>query len=222
MKHLVEYLLKNDKAAITKVTKQGQNALHWAALAGQADVCDDMVSFVEANPTGDPAIDKIIESIDSTGASPLLCACKSGGDPDTILRLIKHKGMIEQPDNEGWSPLRWAARYGRVDAAQVLLDAKCDPMSSDRKAKTALHWAAAAGHEEMCKLLLDYKASINAMTREHKRGPLHGAAQNGHAATVGLLISHPDCDVKAQDFEGGTAFFHRLLPRTRPLAACLP
>ena len=94
MKHLVEYLRKNDKAAITKVTKQGQNALHWAALAGQANVCDDMVSFVKDYPTGDPAIDKIIESIDSTGASPLLCACKSGGDPDTILRLIKHKGML--------------------------------------------------------------------------------------------------------------------------------
>merc|ERR1719453_2589326 len=146
------------------------------------------MEFVKNNPSHFDDVENIKDSIDGTGATPLLCACKSTGDPATIRRIIREKADVEKPDNEGWSPLRWAARYGRLKAAEVLIMEGADIHGSDRKAKTALHWAAASGHDEMCKLLLDKKAAVNAKTREHQRVALHGAAQNGHASTVAVLI----------------------------------
>lgn len=91
-----------------------------------------------------------INGRNSEGRTLLLVA----RDPAVARWLIDHGADVNVFSNEGFTPLMDAARFGRVDMVQVLIDRKADlNLRSKPSNQTALELAAQAGHEEVAGML---------------------------------------------------------------------
>ena len=62
-------------------------------------------------------------------------------------------------DVGGWTPLHKAAKAGRADVVEALLQCGANPDTATKLGETALIKAAKYGHESSCLSLLRWKAS---------------------------------------------------------------
>lgn len=81
-----------------------------------------------------------------------------------------------------------AARNGKADEVQALLEEGMALDTSVKWEKTALMEAAWAGQEEMVKMLIEAGAEINRSSATEKGNALYGAAWEGHTAVVKMLV----------------------------------
>ncbi len=97
-----------------------------------------------------------------------LHAAVMGNYPDVVQRLIDAGAELNLTDRQwdsrrqGWSPLMYAACYGRTAIAQQLLQAGADANITDRDGQTPLMIAANAGHTAVALLLLEAGATLSA------------------------------------------------------------
>jgi len=124
--------------------------------------------------------DRGVDSMITTGASPLLRAAK-GMDAPAIALLLKHGALPNLPNNTGITPTMAAAGLGSVDAdtrgwfntpdvqqrsiasLDLLLKAGGEiNAKGGRSQQTPLHGAAFWGWNDVCKFLIDHGADINA------------------------------------------------------------
>jgi uncharacterized protein len=75
------------------------------------------------------------------------------GDLPRVEELIKTGADINQQDDQGWTPLNWAAGKGDASLVRSLLDANADLFLVGRDQRTSYVIALAAGHAEVAKLL---------------------------------------------------------------------
>ena len=61
---------------------------------------------------------------------------------------------VEAEDNEGCTPLTWAAREGHAAVARALLQAGAGLTHCDNEGRAALHWAASGGHAAAVHVIL--------------------------------------------------------------------
>ncbi len=88
-----------------------------------------------------------------------LHACAQAEHP-YMLRLSLAAGAVPDAlDGQGWTPLAYAARKGRTEAAGLLLSAGASPTGSP--CARPLHIAAWNGHAELCRMLLDAGAPVD-------------------------------------------------------------
>ncbi len=106
-------------------------------------------------------------------------------------------------DDTGQTPLGYAASFGNVEMAQILIKYSAPVDRRDQFGDTPLHWAAQRGSVEIVQLLLDAKATVDA---QNKQGvtPLMMAASRGQAAAVRLLLKR-GADPRKQDYTGRDA-----------------
>lgn len=92
----------------------------------------------------------------SNGQFPLHLAAREGHADICRLLLDQSKGAgKDQPDKYSeWTPLFHAARQGHLSAAQVLLEAGCDPHTTDDVGLTAAFYAAWYGYIPCMEALL--------------------------------------------------------------------
>lgn len=97
---------------------------------------------------------------------------------------------VDERSADGFSALHLAAFFGRTDAVRFLLARGADPnlWATGDLIVQPLHSAVAGGHEEVARLLVDAGAEVGTAQREGYT-PLMGAAQNGLATTVALLLA---------------------------------
>jgi ankyrin repeat protein len=110
----------------------------------------------------------------STGATPLLLACKSG-DIDAIKLLLKYKALVNLPNSTGVTPLMAAAGMGHsfnptrgryktdaqaAEAVTLVKDAGGEVNSHAAGGLTALHAAAEHGWNETVKVLVADGAAL--------------------------------------------------------------
>jgi ankyrin repeat protein len=124
-----------------------------------------------------------------------------------LLKLFKGKAVdIGAMDEDGRTPLLWAAMKGHEAVVELLLDSgKVDANTNarDKDGRTPLLWAATMGHEAVVKLLLD-SDKVDADTKdEDGRTPLWYAVTNRHEAVVKLLLDSGKVDTDAEDIEYG-------------------
>lgn len=154
----------------------------------------------------------------------LLRAAKSGAHLDVSIILEEGAETDWVEDDEGMTALHFAAQFGHLRTAEILLDAgadieaKCDAFGDEwvvrsEKGRTPLVWAAAGRdcpriQERMCKLLLDRGADPNARNISW-RTALQEAAMSVRyhnidpRPTIQLLLKH-GAFVNASDKEGWT------------------
>ena len=89
----------------------------------------------------------------------LIDAVKAG-DQSTIEELIESGTDLNQQDEQGWTPLNWAAGKGDSASVKLLLDKSADPFKVGRDQRTPYKIALAAGHIEVVNLLRDAEARV--------------------------------------------------------------
>lgn len=68
---------------------------------------------------------------------------------------------IHQQDEQGWTPLSWAAGKGNVEVVRLLLDRGADVFRVGRDQRTPYKIALAAKHVDVARLLKETEKSVN-------------------------------------------------------------
>ena len=102
-----------------------------------------------------------------------------------MVQFLNAGADINQRDSEGYTPLHWAAYYGRVDAAQLLLDRGANPEIGDNSGRTALEVAIYYRHPNVAQHLVEKGANVNARDQDGWT-PLDYAAYNRDLASTAL------------------------------------
>ena len=104
----------------------------------------------------------------------------AAGEVAVVRRRLTEGWEIEDRSDDGFTPLHFAAYFGRLEVARLLLELGADPnaVASNGSRVTPLHSAVSARHRDLAGLLLALGASANAV---QKGGwtPLHAAAHDG-------------------------------------------
>jgi ankyrin repeat protein len=140
-----------------------------------------------------------------TGPAPTaLGAAAAANDTDTLRRLIAEGHAPDEADENGVTPLMWAARAGALDAIAALIDAGADVNARDTSNRwTPLLHAIHTHAAPAVALLLDRGADANLPTPGGLT-PLLMAADDPEPAMVASLLAH-SADVRAQGPGGATA-----------------
>jgi uncharacterized protein len=112
---------------------------------------------------------------------------------------------IDERSADGFTALHLAAFFGRPAVTRLLLDRGADPnpWATGDLYVQPLHSAVAGGHEDVAEMLIHGGADVDAAQRQGYT-PLMGAAQNGLASTVQLLLAR-GADPKARNEDVLTA-----------------
>src|SRR4051812_20221966 len=104
--------------------------------------------------------------------------CAELGYTAHLRLLIELGAFLDQPENDGSTPLHWAARTGQADLIRMILQAghgDCNRL--DKSGWAPLSLAIERGHEAVVRLLLDKGADIELKGKGQM--PLLWAAEQG-------------------------------------------
>ena len=122
------------------------------------------------------------------------------GDLVKIRELLeKDPALVNAKDENGRTPLHWAARAGNLEVLRYLVDKGADPNALDNNGVASLHILARSGQPEAARLLIEKGADID-IKDPVKLTPLNMAAESGLEAMVKLLIE------KGADIENKHAY----------------
>ena len=144
--------------------------------------------------------------------------CMSHFSIDLIESLEDVETTVNAICENGATPLHYAARNGKLQVVQWLVEREADVAAKDSDERwTALHFAAMEEHTDVVALLLDNMDDADVATMD-KNGltALHRAAMRGHGNVVTLVQNRmkevwarAGVDVAAKDEYGWTAL-HRV------------
>ena len=118
---------------------------------------------------------------------PLWAAASWRNDVEKVkAHLAAGTDADEVDDWTGKTPLHYAAEYGNLEIAGLLIDAGANVRHIDDDKATALHHAAVGGFVDVAKLLLAHGANINAKDKRAET-PMDGAVFFGHTPVTDLL-----------------------------------
>lgn len=183
----VNFLLSKG-SAINQQDSTGQTALHWAAVRGSLPVIETLLRN-DAN----------IDIKDNRGYTACHVAAQYGQTAALYHLALKWGVDIDAPDNDGRTPIHWAAYKGFADTIRLLLVLDARYSAPDKEGCTPLHWAAIKGNGEACTVLLQ-GGSINVLNQKDVTGmtPAQLAVEKGHRY-LGLHLS----EYKKKNDQGG-------------------
>ena len=92
-------------------------------------------------------------------------------------------------DDDGWTPLHYAALGGSKETAKLLIVEGVDVNTKNDEGETALHQAAHGGHKEVAELLIANDADVNAR-KKNGYTPLDEANWRNNQEIADLLREH--------------------------------
>jgi ankyrin repeat protein len=114
------------------------------------------------------------------------------GHKDIISELLKRGARVDIADEDGRTPLHWAAIKGKNDACIVLIgQGRCNVNAGARDGCTPLHEAARSfrvGNKDTVACLLQRGARVNAQSRTGQTA-LHLSATVGNVECIELLLA---------------------------------
>ncbi|KAI9255531.1 hypothetical protein BY458DRAFT_519896 [Sporodiniella umbellata] len=116
----------------------------------------------------------------------------SSGDLEKVLHYLntqKESIDINAKDQDGTTPLIYAACFGKYEVAHALLTAGAKVESQDAHGWTALMWATTNHHESLVKLLLDHGASPQTKSAKG-RTVLDFAKEETHSNIADILANN--------------------------------
>eukprot|EP00041_Stephanoeca_diplocostata_P027127 m.742593 g.742593 ORF g.742593 m.742593 type:complete len:1300 (-) comp23119_c0_seq3:98-3997(-) len=197
-------LLIESGADVDAVDDEGRSALLWAIHSDRPKVVAYLLKK-NCDPT----------RIDNDGKTFLhLCMrCKSTKVYNQCVKYVEVDSVKNKVDALHMTPLHWAAYYGTLEHAKLLVRLGADPSLVDLEGKTPLHYAVTTTNVALLKLLLNSVNSgnaagnideiVNAVDQEG-RTALHVAVGIGNVSMCEALLAIPGCIVDAQDVHGRT------------------
>uniref|UniRef100_UPI00398F4B06 ankyrin repeat domain-containing protein 55 n=1 Tax=Pristiophorus japonicus TaxID=55135 RepID=UPI00398F4B06 len=144
---------------------------------------------------------------DKNGRLPLHAATAEN-NVRLLAVLLQQTTMCEinHQDNEGMTPLHWAAFHNRPQHVQALLQKGADPTLVDKDFKTALHWAVQSGNRVMTSIILDHHLSPSIINYDDENGKtsVHIAAAAGYSDIIYELARIPECNLQPLDVDDRT------------------
>ncbi|CAI7747352.1 unnamed protein product [Closterium sp. NIES-53] len=175
---IATYLL--DKGAdVNAKDRSGQTALHWAAVRGGIAVADVLLQRGAD-----------VEVADSHGYRTTHVAAQYGQTAFLYHIVATWGGLADTTDNDGRTPLHWAAYKGFADPIRLLLF--CDAYLSrpDKEGCTPLHWAAIRGNLDAVTLLVQAGSKDDLIATDSTGSmPAQLASDKGHRH-VALFLSN--------------------------------
>jgi ankyrin repeat protein len=167
-----------------------------------------LFAAVEGGPVG------VIEVTD-TAAQPKLLQTQSA-EPEqswtaTVESLLANGADIEARNEDGSTPLDWAASFAQTDVLKLLIRRGARASVVDKYGNTPLisaacECAAATMNSayQVVKILLDHGANVNARNYDGMTPLMMASGMTGDAAVLELLLKN-GADPKAKDHKGQTA-----------------
>ncbi|KAH1057385.1 hypothetical protein J1N35_035450 [Gossypium stocksii] len=125
------------------VDHNGQTALHWSAVRGAVQVAEVLLQEGAR-----------VDAADINGYQITHVAAQYGQTSFLYHVVSKWNADPDLPDNDGRSPLHWAAYKGFADCIRLLLFLDGHRGRQDKEGCTPLHWAAIRGNLEACTVLV--------------------------------------------------------------------
>ncbi|KAM0937954.1 putative protein S-acyltransferase [Dioscorea sansibarensis] len=156
-----------------------QTALHWAAVRGSVAVSDVLLQCGAR-----------IEATDLNGYRAVHVAAQYGQTTFLNHIIARYGADFDVPDNDGRSPLHWAAYKGFADTVRLLLFRDANHERQDKEGCTPLHWAAIRGNMETCMVLVHAGTKEELMVKD-KSGftPAQLASDKGHRHVAYILLN---------------------------------
>ena len=108
------------------------------------------------------------------------------GNTLVVKALLFAGANIETTNFSGWTPLHYAACYGRTDIVNLLIKAGASVDAKAWDGRTPLYAAAANDHADVAKILLEAGASVDARTKSGKT-PLKLALDYTNTSVVKVI-----------------------------------
>jgi 26S proteasome non-ATPase regulatory subunit 10 len=119
-----------------------------------------------------------------------ILAAADHGDLAKVRRLLdRNPNLAFSKNREGFTALHYAASYGYLEIAELLLTKNADVNAKTSKGDAPLHYAASYGHKDIVELLLSNKANID-VRDGIGRTPLYDAATSGRIEEVRILLAN--------------------------------
>ena len=146
-----------------------------------------------------------------------------------LMRYLLEAGFFvaDLKDQDGRTPLMWAANGGNEEALKVLLHQDVDVNTlyyhqNGPRPTTALAWAAFNGHVATVELLLERDdIDVNLIGDPRSLTPLVYAASNGHKAVVRILLKHADLVADCQVVQRSAALYMAAASRNCDSVGCV-
>jgi ankyrin repeat protein/beta-lactamase regulating signal transducer with metallopeptidase domain len=119
------------------------------------------------------------------------------GDIEQVKSLIAKNANVNLMDNNGQTPLHYAAGAGHRHIVEFLITRGADVNAMDKNGETPLYYAGDAGWKNVAELLIAQGADVNARNPGGET-PLHSAAWGGREDVAKLLIAK-GADVMIKD-----------------------
>ncbi|KAJ0984321.1 hypothetical protein J5N97_002677 [Dioscorea zingiberensis] len=138
----VQYIIEHG-GDVNAVDHTRQTALHWSAVRGHIQVAELLLKEGAH-----------VDAADLYGYQATHVAAQYGQTAFLYHIVTKWNADPDVPDNDGRSPLHWAAYKGFADSIRLLLFLDAYRGRQDKEGCTPLHWAAIRGNLEACTVLV--------------------------------------------------------------------
>ena len=143
------------------------------------------------------------------GCTPSLHKAAREGDADRVRKLLDAGAdvNVRNADKQRlqYTPLHWAAHFGHLEIAELLISRGADLDAEDPAYSTPLYLAAEEGHPKVVEFLISKGAEVNVKTSKSGDTPLHRAAWGPVVRRFGKQAETFGADPE-QDYEGIVAF----------------
>ena len=172
---------------------QGETPLHLAASLGYVDL---ITLILDRYPD-------LLNTEGASGAPPLFSACKARSTEPLSLLLAKEAAW-DLKNQEGWSLLHQAARYGdRGIVSKVLEVANSLIESRDNEDNTPLHIACKRGDPEVIQTLLNSNANVMKVNQD-RQFPIHFLLPTGRIPQMEAFLAQDLNQIQATDVDENT------------------
>ena len=140
------------------------------------------------------------------GAKQSVVQAAGKGNISRVKHHVNKRGraVLFEKEPGGWTALHKAARKGKLEVVEYLIEQQADLESIDASMSTPLHCACWKGQVEVVEKLLEMKANPLAVT-ESGWNAIHSAAFRGHAPVVKVLLENTNINSAQRDLQGFTA-----------------
>ncbi|KAG5038312.1 putative protein S-acyltransferase 23 [Glycine max] len=179
---IAHYLIQHGADVNAKDNMQ-QTALHWAAVRGSTLAADVLVENGARVEAADVNGYRVVHSTHAVHV-----AAQYGQAAFLNHIVVKYHADFDVPDNDGWSPLHWAAYKGFADTIRLLLFRDASQGRQDKDGCTPLHWAALRGNAEACTVLVHAGTKEELMVKDNSGNtPVQLAYDKGHRHVAPFL-----------------------------------